>query len=616
MKIKVHCIVGSLALLVSFAFPAGFLFAQTVPVKTYYDDAEKLIKESYHVSSSSQELNGIYTSYYFSGKIKSKGLYQNNQAVGPWEYFYENGNLKMKGELKENSNFGLWEYFYENGNLSMKGNLFDGMRQMEWTFYYESGSVKSQGKFLDNKKVGIWNYFYEDGSLKAQAFYENGKGLYREFYTSGKLKMEGQNVEGKSDSLWIAYYENGRIQSRGYYQEGLKHGLWTYYYPNGNVSAQGFYQEGYTNGEWTYFHKNGTKSSQGVEKGGLKDGYWKLFHENGEFKGEGNFTKGEGKYQEYYENGRLRVNGILRNDKSIGKWYYYYEDGTLEGTCDFVEGVGDYTGYYEDGSLKMEGRIINGQKQGIWKLYDKAGKIVGYYKAILENEKPIFKVVSDTLQVAHHERTDYDKPEFRFKTRRSKYFDPRINEFRSVIGALNVLPMPLGKIPVSFEYYMQERLGYELTFTYIRRPFFVNNANVSLEKPFNRGIGVSLRQKFYQPDEKWGMLYYGHEVSFTSLIHSANIEDDASVIRRIHSNEERLEYLVIAGNRLIKDAGKPGVTFDLFVGAGLGLRLYRPGFSGDPSYERVFANVPKSRITFPIRFGVAIGYAAKASKQP
>jgi uncharacterized protein len=423
--------------------------------------------------------------------------------------------------------------------------------------------------------------------------------------------MEGLNVDGKNDSLWHIYYESGKLKAEGYYDNGVKHGSWKYFHPNGILSAEGAYENGHTIGQWKYYHHNGKLSSEGVELEGKKDGYWKLYYETGEFKGEGIFLKGEGDYKEYYSNGKIKTKGFIRNDKNHGQWLYYYEDGLLEGECVFQNGEGEYKGYYEDGSLKMEGRIKDGVKVGIWKLYNKDGSIVGYYKTYFENEKPIFKVMEDTVRLRRYELGNSEKPEFKFKTKKIRYYNPRINEFRGYIVSFNPFFMPFGQLPFSVEYYFQERLGYEVQVTMYRDPFFTSDANVPLNKVYKRGYDIALRNKFYQTDDAKGMLYFGHELRFTYKDNFVNIfnQDIQPTMFPVSSSEGKVEYSVIIGDRFIRDAGKPGITLDIFVGLGLGYRFYKENFKEADTFSPYFKRVSKSPITFPIRLGFDIGYA-------
>ena len=589
--------------------------AQSVEVRKHYDLEQLHIKEIYYVADSAQgKLNGPYTSYYYSGGIESEGNYEDNTPTGQWQYFFENGKRKMSGAIVDGESTGRWEYFFENGKMRMAGILRDNKRQGEWVYYFENGEVKSKGNFVDNLPDGIWNYFYEDGTLKAQAFYTEGRGKYKEFYHSGRLKAEGLNVDSKSDSTWTFYYETGRMKARGEYINGQKEGVWKYYHPNGTLSAEGNFADGEKVGSWEYFHENGLLASVGIEKEGQKEGYWKLYYDTGELFGEGTYEQGSGQYKEFYENGKIKTEGQFKKGARHGKWYYYYEDGSLEGFCLFENGSGKYTGYYDDGSLKMEGNIKHEKKVGRWKLFNKDGSLAGYYNPIYEDEAPVFKV--DETLVKETERRNYDKPEFLFRSKQIRYFTPRVNEYRGVILASNPALSLLGSLPVGLEYYYQERLGYELYFQYLQKPFYKSGNRVSPGELYRQGFSLALRQKFYEEHARYSMFYFGHQISYTNLSHLVNQTDpnNPAALLTYNTRESRMEYGLFAGTRLLRDAGNGGLTVDIFAGGSIGYRDFRKNFTPDPTISALFDELEQESVSVQFIFGANIGIMGPPKK--
>ncbi len=590
-------------------------------IHVYYDSDQKLLKEVFYVLDTiGMALEGPFSAYYASGSTKEKGQYSNNIATGFWEYFYESGTPKMQGELKEGSNWGHWKYYFESGNLSMEGAIFDGKRQGEWIYYFENGSVKRRGKYLDNKKVGIWNYFYENqdgqyGPLKAQAFYENGIGAYKEFYPNSGLKAEGIYVDGKSDGTWTYYHPNGQPQARGLYIDGLRSGKWEYFHEDGKKAAAGNYEEGLRQGRWEFYNTNGTLSSEGEMEEGKKEGYWKLYNQWGEFRGEGNFVKGQGEYKEFYESGRIKTIGTISNDLNQGEWLYYFENGRLEGRANFKDGRGKYTGYYPDGTLNMEGEVLNGQRVGIWKMYKPSGELSGFYKVYYENEQPVYKIIEDKPEDTAREQTGL--PGYRYRVRYFRNFKPQINEFKALILAANPLAVSLGSVPVSVEYYIQERLGYDVHFTFIRNPFFEKHHMIEPGEEYSRGFSFALRQKFYQQEDNLGMFYYGHEVRITPQSHYTNVlEGNAISPNPVQLDEVKVEYSILFGNRLTNDAASKGWTMDIFVGLGVGRRFVNERFpASDASYDHYFKDIRGKSLTIPVRLGVNFGYALNRLKR-
>jgi len=605
--------------LIIFISCGNLLYAQRVTVNTYFEEGDTRIKETFMVLESNRNmLDGKYMSFYQNGNTKSEGFYQNNDPTGFWNYYYEGGKLKMRGQLKGNSNYGLWKYYYENGQISMEGNIYNGKREGEWRFYFESGAKKSRGDFKKGEKAGIWNHFYEDGTLKAQAYHEDEVGFYKEFYNNGKVKVQGYNINGKSDSTWVYFYEDGGKQAEGKFNEGLRSGLWSYYYRNGIISASGYYDGGDKTGTWTYFHENGKKSSEGVEQKGRKEGNWRIYDNEGYMKGEGLFHSGSGEYKEFYENGNLKVIGEMKDGIHEGKWMYYYEGGSLEGEAEFVNGEGDYTGYYPNGKIKMRGKIKNGKNVGNWELYKEDGSVAGYYRPIYEEDKPVFKVGDQTT--AEVVQGDYKKPDYKYKKRQSRYFTPVINEYKGIIIATNPVAPILGTLPLSLEYYFQERMGYEIQFNIIRDPFFKSNSSIQPYELYERGFGIALRQKFYHPEMGIGSFYFANELRYTYVQHQFNALDSANLSTQgtyaVNCTEQLYEYSFLLGIRWMKLFGQTwnvkskqsGITIDFFIGVGAGYRDFRKNYEDNLFYDKKFDDLRQGSFAISPRFGVNIGY--------
>ncbi|MCV9389055.1 toxin-antitoxin system YwqK family antitoxin [Reichenbachiella ulvae] len=584
----------------------GSIWAQGVEVRTYYDQDQQVLKEVFYVNDTIENLlNGPYRSYYLSGKVKSEGEYQYNRATGDWVYYFENGNIRNTGSFFRGRSVGIWTYYFENGNKRSEGILEDNQRAGEWTFYFEDGGLKSEGTYLDGIRDGLWKFYYEEGSLKAQAIFKNGKGDYKEFYLSGSLKMEGLNRNGKSDSLWTYYFESGERMAEGYYKKGLKTGPWKYFYKNGEISAQGGYEEGQTIGNWIYYHENGAKSAEGLQKNSQKDGYWKMFYETGEMKGIGEFDEGTGEYNEYYVSGKLKVNGHFLNGLNDGHWTYFDEEGHIEGEADFEQGMGQYTGYYLDGSIKMSGKIAGGRRVGEWTLYKKNGEIAGKYHPVYQDDNPVF-LTEERLNDGSNQE-EYEKPEYKFKRKKSRNFTPVVNEYKGVIFATNPLMLFAGHAPLSVEYYLQERLGYELMYSYRRDPFFSSLEGVGTDDVFTQGHRLKFKQKFYSKDQKYGMLYFGHLIGANFDKHSVKINEGSGNFQTVSMGEQNYYYGVIVGDRWMKNPGNAGFTVDAYIGFGLGYRNKSRDYS-DRNFDSSFKSVPGEGINVPVFFGVNIGY--------
>ena len=600
-------------------------------VTLYYDSEQQIPKETFQVAKTDPSvLEGSYTAYFTDGAVKTRGQYVNNRATGSWEYYYENGKPKMRGTLENNQTAGRWEYFFENGRLQMAGEVYDSIRQGLWHFYYENGRLKQEGAFDKGKKVGSWKEYFEEGAVKSTAVHRQDTTYYQAFYPEGATQLEGIKVRGHNEGRWKRYHESGMLQAEGEYQQGVRQGLWKFYYPNGKVSSVGDFLNGSSVGKWTYYYENGTVSAEGAERDGVKEGYWKLYHSNGDFKGETIFNRGDGIYREYYEAGTLKVQGRTVNGVNQDKWVYYYPDGTLEGECIFKNGQGTYFGYYPSSALKMKGTVADGERTGVWELYKPNGKLAGYYKSVYENDEPSFQALekfANSEEAKEDGEPAAENPDYLYRKKKSlRYFERKINERQRLIVGVNPMALLAYRLPISLEYYMQERLGYEAEIGIFRNPFFAGRQKVTRNTVYQRGVFVHLKQKFYHPDARIGMFYFGHQVGLDYLYHYANVaaatppggpphQPETSLL----SKEQRLSYSLLLGTRLIKDSDlvnarivrdrhAQGLTFDLFGGIGIGYRLLHKRYEHGSLGEQIVGK-NENQAFVPFYFGATVGYA-------
>lgn len=579
-------------------------FAQGVTRQTYHDAERKHLKEVYLVKDNVNNiLHGRYISYYLNGKIESKGQFENNETTGVWEFFYETGNLKMRGILLKNANFGLWEYFYENGQKSMEGIINGRNREGEWKTYYENSQLKEIGEYRQSKRVGLWKMYYEDGKIKAEINYTDDVGHITEYHHSGKIMALGERTGTRNTGHWQYFGEDEKLQSEGEYVNGKKQGEWRYYHSNGKLASKGTFDDDESTGVWEYYFEDGKLNSTGEYLGGKKSGYWKTLNADGSVKSEVNFDKGSGEYREYYADGKLKVKGQLINEKHQGKWQYFYADGTLEGECDYIDGKGLYKGYYPNGALQTKGSMEEDKKTGTWEIYEADGKLSGYYRPFYDNRK-LGKEITSLAG-----KSSINKVISRGK--RFTYFDPRFSEFRGVIIGTNPVFLFAGELPLAAEFYLQERLGHEFEFIGVRDPFFKSDPDIPPGKQFIRGYSIAIKQKFYNP-LKAGMWYFGHEIRFTNLGHFTNIAivQLPDNVVTASSVEQRIEYGILFGYRVLQRNNGSGLSVDAFISGDIGYR----GFDVDTNYGSFFSNLNQSRLSTSFHFGLNFGQVFSFSK--
>ena len=590
----------------------SYLGNAQVLLKTHYDEEETKLKEEFYIRSRNNSvLDGPYKSYFEGGGLKSEGQFVNNKSTGIWKYYYTNGRLRMQGQIGNGKNIGQWDYYYENGSAKMSGILEAGKKDGLWIFYYKNNTIESEGTYDSGVKVGSWKYYHEAGVIKAMEEFAGDGSYYEELYETGSIKSDGKILNGEKVEEWTFYYEDGTVKAHGNFVKGKKTNSWQYFDSMGKIEAEGKYEGDLANGIWIYYHTDGSVASEGQLVDGAKDGAWQMFYNDGTIKGEANYNRGDGEYKEYYKNGEIKVKGMVKSGVNNGVWQYYYENGKLEGICDFVMGEGEYLGYYNDGTMKMKGMIKNDIRTGIWELYERTGDITGYYKPYYEDGEATFFIAEDVeeqkeLSQVRRARVGSSKT----IKKKSRYFKTRIHEYKAFIIGYNPIAPLFGSLPISFEYYMEERLGYELAAQYLRNPFFRSFSSVEEGATFSEGYALTFRQKFYHEEGPIGQPYFAHELKYTSLYHSTNIASEP--IRG--ANEQKIEYGVIVGTRYFKNVTSNGFTVDGFIGFGIGYRDFNQTFiPADPTNDP-FASLNSNNFAYSIRLGINLGYAFRIKR--
>jgi len=162
---------------------------------------------------------------------------------------------------------------------------------------------------------------------------------------------------------------------------------------------------------------------------------------------------------------------------------------------------------------------------------------------------------------------------------------------------------------------MQERLGYEIQVDIHRDPFFTND--IPDYEVFSRGSSFNFRQKFYHEHGKYGMFYFGHQISFNYTNYQVNHPDTLifpTFPKFGNMVETGFGYGVFIGNRWMRDVGDSGFTIDAFIGVQIANRRYSREFEPDPVIDVYFDPLEESAVYFPIIFGINIGFAGPDNK--
>ncbi len=251
--------------------------------------------------------------FYQSGNVKFTGSYLNNKPIGIHRYYDEEGVVTRSEEYNsdgvligkgvvdlEGFRDGMWTNFYETGEVKSKGSYTDGKKDGIWEFFYKSGKIEQKGNFKDDKYNGSWFWYNEDGKIIREENFYQGKndGVYIEYNPSGNIITKGEYIEGERDGEWMI--DIGDIKEEGRYTIGLKDGEWVATYKNGNKRFEGSYIQGSPDGMHILYYDNGVVEEERFYNSGSKEKVWKKYDRSGNLK----VTIA------YKNDSEIRINGI------------------------------------------------------------------------------------------------------------------------------------------------------------------------------------------------------------------------------------------------------------------------------------------------------------------
>ena len=127
------------------------------------------------------ELEGRYVDYDEEGKVMTSGLYEAGYEEGPW--MYRNGTLYEIGKYSGGLREGIWKSWFESGKLASEIQYTDNIMDGKYTLYWENGNIHLNGKYENGLQEGVWQLYDEEGVLSITTLFKEGKELKWNNYT-------------------------------------------------------------------------------------------------------------------------------------------------------------------------------------------------------------------------------------------------------------------------------------------------------------------------------------------------------------------------------------------------------------------------------------------------
>lgn len=106
------------------------------------------------------------------GKILSEENYINDTLDGNYTQWYSSGKMKIKGKYSNGYFSGRWLYYNLAGEIVGTGNYIMGSgTQKAW---YPNGNIMREINYQNNLKHGSEKWYTPEGQLEKVLFYDEG----------------------------------------------------------------------------------------------------------------------------------------------------------------------------------------------------------------------------------------------------------------------------------------------------------------------------------------------------------------------------------------------------------------------------------------------------------
>lgn len=349
------------------------------------------------------EKEGLWTTYYENGIVKSKVYYSKGKNEGSSMGWFSNGNKWYEETYKDGNLEGKQTINFFNENVKNIFNFKNDKKEGEQQYYNNKGELTGSYMYKNDKLEGVAKTYYENKKIKTETYYVNDieNGNYKSYYETGEQSATGLVKDGKREGLWTNYYTNGKVSSKTTYIANEVTGEYNEYYKNGKLSSTGNYVKKKLDGktmnydddgilfssseydrgklrEITFFDKKGnTISTTTTRKGAASIVFYSaegIKTAEGYFDKEGNK---QGKYIKYYSTGPVSEESNWKDGEMHGVSKSFYPNGKVSKETNYINGTEDgyYKSYYVTGQLSKEGWMVGGEKQQTWISYNVSGDV-------------------------------------------------------------------------------------------------------------------------------------------------------------------------------------------------------------------------------------------------
>lgn len=293
--------------------------------KEYYPDGNLLAEGKFNLVLLASAKNGLWTSYFKDGRVKSKIEYRNGKISGQHLEWHANGQQKLIS-FQHYTEGGKHLEWFPNGQLKEEAYFSRrAYRDSVYRIYNSNGKVLVEKYFEDNLLNGPATTYYENGDLEKFENYERGKlDSISTWYEGGSLA----SYYNFSREQWSEYFKNGQLKKHyaSEFNKNRKTGQYKEWFQNGQLRSHGSFRKTDSTGQWTIYHENGKRHYITSYTRGRKKGDFVSWYDNGQQHEIGKYrfaNKAHGKWVAYYPDGKRKYKGEYENGHKIGKWLYW-----------------------------------------------------------------------------------------------------------------------------------------------------------------------------------------------------------------------------------------------------------------------------------------------------
>ena len=194
--------------------------------------------------------NGVWNSYFPTGKIKCHITYVAGVPNGPAKLYHDNGNLAEIGTWVADKWVGAYQLYYPSGALAYSWNFDEtGKRTGVQKYFYENGKPMYEGEWKGGKNSSNLTIFDDKGAKVGERVYKDSKfsetliinGSPADSVAAPVKEYRDFNLTGNSTIVNF----NGKVDKSGYFVKGiLMNGTSFEYDDKGTLIRKVIYRDG------------------------------------------------------------------------------------------------------------------------------------------------------------------------------------------------------------------------------------------------------------------------------------------------------------------------------------------------------------------------------------